>query len=633
MNLDFSNSKVKFGDFVIIASNVEDPDNAKLYVKTSNGFNFITDMSGATGIQGPKGDTGETGPAGPQGPQGVQGIQGPQGEKGETGPAGTYTAGEGIDITNGVISSTVDGAIYSAGDGIAIDSNNVISANKDIEIVAYQDDFANYSADDLQKIYDLVTQAAGAKPVMIKKDGKLYQYVGQPNKVNKAIFVGWKQYGGYSYFIEQIDSVVYVFDTTQGKITSQEFGGVPFVGINPQSVMCVSAGINPSGNSDSDLSAELRYIKNNLTKTADLAAVATSGSYNDLTDKPTISGGTTYTAGTGINITNDEISVDATALSYNDLQNKPTIPTVPTNVSSFTNDAGYLTTHQDISGKANSADLATVATSGSYNDLLDKPEISEGATYSAGYDIYIDENNVINVDNFIVDVNLMLGSQSGSWELFFNGSPWTNRSVPNDPDSDAFVYLYDCYYASGKGWVNTHCHIHPNGQNAEWGKIVYVDGDETSTTITFGIFFAPNYYLELGYRQLPTDETRRYLYSASGTIITPSLAWDRTNNIVKVRAENGLNKLYIDPTAISYNDLTNKPTIPDLTGYATETYVTNAISQVPTYSAGTGISISASGEISCSVVDTNTTYTAGNGISINNGVISLNLTNANGVSY
>lgn len=37
---------------------------------------------------------------------------------------------------------------------------------------------------------------------------------------------------------------------------------------------------------------------------------------------------------------------------YNDLTNKPTIPTVPTNVSAFTNDAGYLTEHQDISGKA-----------------------------------------------------------------------------------------------------------------------------------------------------------------------------------------------------------------------------------------------------------------------------------------
>lgn len=33
------------------------------------------------------------------------------------------------------------------------------------------------------------------------------------------------------------------------------------------------------------------------------------------------------------------------------IKNKPTIPTVPTNVSAFTNDVGYLTSHQDISGK------------------------------------------------------------------------------------------------------------------------------------------------------------------------------------------------------------------------------------------------------------------------------------------
>ena len=32
----------------------------------------------------------------------------------------------------------------------------------------------------------------------------------------------------------------------------------------------------------------------------------------------------------------------ATSGDYNDLSNKPTIPTVPTNVSSFTNDAGYV---------------------------------------------------------------------------------------------------------------------------------------------------------------------------------------------------------------------------------------------------------------------------------------------------
>lgn len=46
-----------------------------------------------------------------------------------------------------------------------------------------------------------------------------------------------------------------------------------------------------------------------------------------------------------------DLSAVATSGSYDDLDNKPTIPTIPTDVSQFTNDAGYLTQHQDISGK------------------------------------------------------------------------------------------------------------------------------------------------------------------------------------------------------------------------------------------------------------------------------------------
>lgn len=45
--------------------------------------------------------------------------------------------------------------------------------------------------------------------------------------------------------------------------------------------------------------------------------------------------------------TKQDIS-DAFSGDYNDLTNKPTIPTVPTNVSAFTNDAGYLTQHQSL---------------------------------------------------------------------------------------------------------------------------------------------------------------------------------------------------------------------------------------------------------------------------------------------
>jgi len=53
-----------------------------------------------------------------------------------------------------------------------------------------------------------------------------------------------------------------------------------------------------------------------------------------------------------------------------------TIPTVPTNVSAFTNDTGYQTASDvstAISGKANSSDLATVATTGSFADLTNIP--------------------------------------------------------------------------------------------------------------------------------------------------------------------------------------------------------------------------------------------------------------------
>lgn len=70
---------------------------------------------------------------------------------------------------------------------------------------------------------------------------------------------------------------------------------------------------------------------------ADLATVATSGSYNDLTDKPSIPSG---------QVQSDWNQTVTSEVDY--IKNKPTIPVVPTNVSAFTNDAGYLTQHQSL---------------------------------------------------------------------------------------------------------------------------------------------------------------------------------------------------------------------------------------------------------------------------------------------
>ena len=60
-----------------------------------------------------------------------------------------------------------------------------------------------------------------------------------------------------------------------------------------------------------------------------MAQVAKTGSYNDLIDKPTIPSTTGLATETYVNNKIAEI----------------VIPTVPTNVSAFTNDAGYLTEH------------------------------------------------------------------------------------------------------------------------------------------------------------------------------------------------------------------------------------------------------------------------------------------------
>ncbi|MGN0962220.1 MAG: tail fiber domain-containing protein [Clostridia bacterium] len=77
MNAGYASDDVPLGGFVVIdTGNVEDEDNARVYIKGDSSYVYITDMSDARGLQGP------------QGIQGVQGVQGIQGEKGDTGSQG-----------------------------------------------------------------------------------------------------------------------------------------------------------------------------------------------------------------------------------------------------------------------------------------------------------------------------------------------------------------------------------------------------------------------------------------------------------------------------------------------------------------------------------------------------------------
>lgn len=72
MNSSYGTDGVPIGSLVAIdTGNVEDEDNAKVYLKGELSYVYVTDLSGMQGIQGP------------QGPQGPQGVQGPKGDKGD----------------------------------------------------------------------------------------------------------------------------------------------------------------------------------------------------------------------------------------------------------------------------------------------------------------------------------------------------------------------------------------------------------------------------------------------------------------------------------------------------------------------------------------------------------------------
>ena len=68
-------------------------------------------------------------------------------------------------------------------------------------------------------------------------------------------------------------------------------------------------------------------------------------------------------------------NVNLTPADIGALPDDTEIPVVPTNISAFDNDAGYLTQHQSLTDYPKKTELANVATSGDYTDLINTPTI------------------------------------------------------------------------------------------------------------------------------------------------------------------------------------------------------------------------------------------------------------------
>lgn len=366
--------------------------------------------------------------------------------------------------------------------------------------------------------------------------------------------------------------------------------------------------------------SKVKTLTADCVKADSLATVATSGSYNDLSDKPTIPsaytlptasntvmGGvkigsnisvssgtisitksnvtsalgytpplsdTTYVNATasaaGLMSSSDKSKLDsiaanannyihpashpasmitglaavATSGSYSDLSNKPTIPVVPTNVSAFINDAGYLTQHQSLDDYAKKTDVNTA--------LADKLGINDTAAAA----IKDDAGNTISTTYASkADVSALLSTKLGVTA--------TAYAATRDGAGNNIVNTY------AKKTDIPSAYTLPNATSSTLGGVKI--GSNISVSDGTISITKSNVTSALGYTPPASDTTY-------GDATTTSSGLMSSTDKVKLNGIADNANYYIHPsthpasmisdlatvaTSGSYNDLTNKPTIPE----------------------------------------------------------------------
>lgn len=191
-----------------------------------------------------------------------------------------------------------------------------------------------------------------------------------------------------------------------------------------------AAQVNSDWNADSGV-AEILNKPN-------LSAVATSGSYEDLSDKPTIPAAqvnSDWNANSGVAqiLNKPNLAAVATSGDYDDLSNKPTIPAAQVN-SDWNANSG-------VAQILNKPNLSSVATSGSYNDLSDKPTIPAAQqqadwaqTNTAAVDYIKNKPAAMETKPLVAGTNIEFVSAPDRVTINSSGTKIVKRSNPYSSD-------------------------------------------------------------------------------------------------------------------------------------------------------------------------------------------------------
>ena len=246
--------------------------------------------------------------------------------------------------------------------------------------------------------------------------------------------------------VPDVPNNVSAFTNDAGYITAQDIPAIPTVPTN------VSAFTNDAGYLSSFTEQQILTISNDTVFLTGGSFVKLpqgfNGDYNSLTNKPDLFSG-----------------------NYNDLTNKPQIPTVPENVSAFTNDAGYLTSYteqqvltisndtvfltggsfvklpQGFNGDYNSLTNKPNLFSGAYNDLTGKPDLAPIAT-TGNYNDLNSIPNIPNVPDNISSFNndagyITMDSIPSNVSFYTNDAGYLTGYTESDPQFNAWNKDYN----------------------------------------------------------------------------------------------------------------------------------------------------------------------------------------------
>ena len=388
------------------------------------------------------------------------------------------------------------GTQYTEGNGIDISEQNVISI--DTTVVATQSDLSDYQPviSDLQTIRSGAEAGATAvQPSSLATVATSGSYADLSNKPT-------------------IPTVDQVYNTASA---------------NAQSGVAVASAVSGKQDTISDLETIRSGAAAGATavQPSQLATVATSGSYADLSNKPSIPAAQVnadWNASSGVAeiLNKPTLATVATSGSYTDLSNKPSIP-----------DAQVNSDWDAVSGVAqilNKPTLATVATSGSYDDLTNKPTIP-AAQVNADWDAVSGAAQILNKPTIptVAQSYNALSTDAMSGTAVAEAISGTGQ-VPSVTSTDNGKVL-KATYAGGVGsfgWDAAPSGV-PSTTSSDEGKVLGVTDNQGS----------------LGW--------------VSQTAAQVNADWNASSGVAEI-----LNKptLATVATSGSYDDLTNKPSIP-----------------------------------------------------------------------